>query len=254
MMEILCDIPTWQETRAEDRAKGLSLGLVPTMGALHQGHLSLVQQANSENDTCLVSLFVNPTQFDQDNDFEQYPQQIEKDLELLKSVGVRYVLLPDQEMMYPDQYRYKVREDSQSTILCGSHRPGHFDGVLTVVLKLLNLAQAEKAYFGEKDYQQLQLVRGMAEAFFIPTEIVGCPLVREEDGLAMSSRNLNLTESERQKAPLFYQILKESASVDEAKKNLSTQGFDVDYVEEHWGRRLGAVRLGQVRLIDNVEL
>lgn len=202
-MEIFCHLPTWKKQRQEDRKANLSLGFVPTMGALHQGHLSLVEKALEENDKTLVSLFVNPTQFDNQSDLEAYPNLVEEDMDKLKMAGVQYVLLPDFDMIYPDKYRYQVSENEESKLLCGAHRPGHFDGVLTVVMKLLNIAQAERAYFGEKDFQQLRLIQGMAEAFFMDTEIIACPLVREDDGLAMSSRNLRLTASERKKALSF---------------------------------------------------
>lgn len=253
-MEIFCHLPTWSEQRQQDRRAGKSLGFVPTMGALHQGHLSLVHRSLEENDQTLVSLFVNPTQFDNPNDLTNYPNLVEADLEMLKQAGVGYVLLPDYEMIYPDQYRYKVTEAEESRLLCGAHRPGHFDGVLTVVLKLLNIAQADRAYFGEKDYQQFRLVQALAQAFFLNVEIIGCPLVREADGLAMSSRNLRLNAEQRQVAPRLFEILKSQASLESIRQQLTLAGFEVDYVEEKWGRRLAAVKLGEIRLIDNVPI
>src|SRR5262249_29466052 len=161
---------------------------VPTMGALHEGHLSLVKRSRVENDRTLVSIFVNPTQFDDPADFDAYPRTVKRDLALLEAAGVDFVLLPGAGDMYVDGFRYRVSEPEVSTILEGEHRPGHFGGMLTVVLKLLNIAAAERAYFGEKDWQQLSLVRGMADAFFLPTAIVACPTVRESTGLALSSR------------------------------------------------------------------
>lgn len=253
-MDIYFQIAPWREQREADKAAGLSLGIVPTMGALHAGHLSLVKRSQSESDRTLVTLFVNPTQFDQASDLDNYPHQLEADIEMLRKEGVDYLLIPEPGAIYPDQFRFRVTENEQSQILCGAHRPGHFDGVLTVVLKLLNLSEAHRAYFGEKDFQQLQLIKDMATAFFINCEIIPCPLVRENDGLAMSSRNQRLNSNQRQLAPRFFHILRSSPSSQEAIRELQNEGFAVDYVEEHWGRRLAAVRLGEIRLIDNVKI
>lgn len=251
-MDIFCHLPTWKKQREEDRRENLSLGFVPTMGALHRGHLSLVEKSQEDNDRTLVSLFINPTQFDNEGDLDAYPNLVEQDMDLLKEAGVQYVLLPDYDMIYPDKYRYQITETEESRLLCGAHRPGHFNGVLTVVMKLLNIAQADRAYFGEKDYQQYRLVQGMVEAFFMDTEVIPCSLIREEDGLAMSSRNLRLSKEQRQTAGKFNQILSTAESLSSAKEMLKKAGFTVDYVEELWGRRLAAVSLGEVRLIDNV--
>lgn len=233
---------------------GKTLGFIPTMGALHEGHLSLVRRSKAENDVTLVSIFVNPTQFDQSEDLKKYPRVHEEDLHLLTQEGVEFVLLPEYEDLYPDQFRYQILENTISKNLCGSSRPGHFTGVLTVVMKLLNVAQAQRAYFGEKDYQQLQLVRGLVDAFFVPTEIVPCPTIRESDGLALSSRNRRLSFEARLKAPLFYQLLQSNACLDALKEQLHQHGFEVDYIEDHRGRRYGAVYLEGVRLIDNIAL
>jgi pantoate--beta-alanine ligase len=241
------------ERRAQQRA-GLTLGFVPTMGALHEGHLSLVRRSRAENDRTLVSVFVNPTQFDDPSDYAQYPRTLDDDLEMLREAGADAVLVPAQESLYPDGYGYRVTELHLSKILEGVHRPGHFDAVLTVVLKLLQIAAADRAYFGEKDWQQLRLVRGLADAFFLPTAVIGCPTVREADGLALSSRNRRLDTADRAKAPAFHRALVGSSSADEAVRALRASGFVVDYVEDVEGRRLGAVRLGNVRLIDNVPL
>ena len=252
VMRVFQDLDEWRQRRHE--LKGKSLGFVPTMGALHEGHLELVRRSLRENDRTVVSIFVNPTQFNDPQDFEKYPIQVEQDLGLLRELGVQEVLLPRAEDLYGDQYRYQVSEKEQSRILCGAHRPGHFDGVLTVVLKLLNLTQADRAYFGEKDFQQWKLIEGMVRAFFIPTQVYAHPTVREADDLAMSSRNVRLTPEERLKSTLFPKALKTALTAQEAKRTLEDQGFEVDYVEEHFGRRLGAVRIGKVRLIDNVPL
>jgi pantoate--beta-alanine ligase len=154
--------------------------------------------------------------------------------------------------MYADAFRYRVTETELSTILEGAHRPGHFAGMLTVVLKLLNIAAAERAYFGEKDWQQLSLVRGMADAFFLPTAIVPCPTVRESSGLALSSRNARLSAADRERAATLHRVLTTAATSDEAIGQLADAGFAIDYVDDYDGRRLAAVRLHGVRLIDNV--
>jgi pantoate--beta-alanine ligase len=244
----------WRERRACDVRRGISLGYVPTMGALHEGHLSLVERSRAENDRTLVSIFVNPTQFDDLSDLDAYPRTLERDLALLDAAGVDFVLLPRAEEMYADAFRYRVSETDLSTILEGEHRPGHFGGMLTVVLKLLNIAAAERAYFGEKDWQQLSLVRGMADAFFLPTAIVACPIVRESTGLALSSRNARLSAADRERAATLHRVLTSAETTDDAISQLADAGFTIDYVDDHDGRRLAAVRLGGVRLIDNVPL
>ncbi len=231
-----------------------SVGFVPTMGALHEGHGSLLERARAENDYVVLSIYVNPTQFNDPKDLEKYPRTLESDVAIAAKAGVDFVIAPTYAQMYPDQYRYKVTENDLSTKLCGAHRPGHFDGVLTVVMKLFNLVRADRAYFGEKDYQQLELIRGMAAAFFMQTQVLACPTVREADGLAMSSRNLNLDSASRTQAPAFAAALKSQSTVEAARETLSKNGFDVDYVEDIGNRRYGAVRIGGVRLIDNVEL
>lgn len=231
-----------------------SIGFVPTMGALHEGHLSLIRSSRKDNDITIVSIFVNPTQFDDPSDLSAYPKPVEKDLSLLKQEGVDYLFMPQYDELYPDNYRYKINENELSRRFCGAHRPGHFDGVLSVVMKLFNIVDPHRAYFGEKDYQQLELIQGMVEAFFMKVEIVPCPIVREKDGLALSSRNLRLSESERKQAPQFHEALTSTDSTEEAIELLKTHGFDVDYVEDLKNRRLAAIRLGEVRLIDNVPL
>jgi pantoate--beta-alanine ligase len=249
------EVPSaWQDERRAQIRDGLTLGFVPTMGALHDGHLSLVRRSRAENARTLVSIFVNPTQFDDPADLARYPRTLEGDLAALEGEGADFVLLPQGAHLYPDGYRYRVTEIGCSAVLEGANRPGHFDGVLTVVLKLLQIASAERAYFGEKDWQQLRLVCGMAEAFFLPTIIVACATVRDADGLALSSRNSRLLPADRQKASQFYRALCSAPTPDEACRDLEASGFVVDYVEDRDGRRLGAVRLGEVRLIDNVPL
>jgi pantoate--beta-alanine ligase len=238
--------------RAQHRAAGRTIGFVPTMGALHEGHASLFRAARGENDVVLATVFVNPTQFDEAHDFQKYPRTLDADNALMGAAGVDVVLAPSVEEMYPNGTRYTVVENEFSRELCGAHRAGHFTGVLTVVLKLLQIAGADAAYFGEKDFQQLQLVRGMGEAFFIETKIVGCPTVREADGLAMSSRNARLSPAQRALAPRFHAALVDASTAGAARAALEAAGFSVDYIEDRDNRRFGAVRLGETRLIDNV--
>jgi pantoate--beta-alanine ligase len=244
----------WRRHRADQIRSGTTLGVVPTMGALHDGHLSLVRRSRADNQLTMVTIFVNPTQFDNPDDLARYPRTLAEDLARLDDAGTDFVLRPTETELYPDGYRYRVTELGLSRLLEGAHRPGHFDAVLTVVLKLLLIAAAEHAYFGEKDWQQLRLVQGMADAFFLPTVIVPCPTVREADGLALSSRNRRLPPASRRRAPEFYRILSSATTAAAACRELRATGFDVDYVEDREGRRLGAVRLGEVRLIDNAPL
>lgn len=248
------DLMPWRRERASQVRGGLTLGFVPTMGALHEGHVSLIRRSRAESDRTLVSIFVNPAQFDDPADLRRYPRTLDADMQILRRERVDFVLLPAVADLYPDNYRYRVSEVELSRQLEGAHRPGHFDGVLTVVLKLLQIASAERAYFGEKDWQQLALVRDMAQAFFLPTAIVACPTVREPDGLALSSRNRTLSGADRARAPLFYQVLSSASTAANAADRLRQGGFEVDYVEDRDHRRLGAVRLGGIRLIDNVPL
>jgi pantoate--beta-alanine ligase len=253
-MRVFHTVADWRDERHAQRQAGLTLGLVPTMGALHEGHMSLVRRSRAENDRTLVSIFVNPKQFNDPSDLAAYPRTLDADAAMLEREGAEFIFAPTDEDLYPDGYRYRVMETDRSRLLEGAHRPGHFDGVLTVVLKLLLIAGADRAYFGEKDWQQLELVRGLAEAFFLPTRIVGCPTIREADGLAMSSRNARLSEAERRQASRFYEALRTSKTPHAAARILIDAGFVVDYVEDWEERRVGAVRLGSVRLIDNIAL
>lgn len=252
-MKVFEDIAAWREERAAQKITD-TLGFVPTMGALHAGHVSLIRRSRRDTDRTLVSIFVNPAQFDDPADLEGYPRAVLTDLALLKAERVDYVLVPRETELYQDGYRFRVTETQCSDTLEGAHRPGHFEGVLTVVLKLLQLAGARRAYFGEKDWQQLQLIRGMARAFFLSTDIVACPTVREPSGLAMSSRNVRLASEHKVRAASLFRLLSVSSSATAARTALEAEGFDVDYVEDCDARRLAAVRLGGVRLIDNVSL
>lgn len=231
-----------------------SVGFVPTMGALHAGHEELIKKARIENDFVVLSIFVNPTQFNDPSDLEKYPKTWEQDLEMAQRNSVDAIFYPRYNEMYPDNYRYKISENEYSKLLDGAHRPGHFDGVLSVVMKLFNIVMPTRAYFGEKDFQQLSLIKGMVESFFMNLEIVPVPTVREKDGLAMSSRNTRLTADERAKAPAIFRAITECKTAEEAAAKLNSEGFKVDYVCDIGNRRFVAAKLGEVRLIDNVEI
>lgn len=250
MIRLFKSVAEWRAFR--DSTPMTSLGFVPTMGALHAGHASLIRRSREENSHTLVSVFLNPTQFNDPEDLKKYPRTLERDLKLAQGAGAQYVFTASPQEMYPDDYRYRVSENEVSRVLEGEHRPGHFDGMLTVVMKLLLLARAKRAYFGEKDFQQLELVRGMASAFFIDTEVVACATLREADGLAMSSRNTQLGEEARRLAPQIYRALQTAPTAAAARTELEQAGFQVDYIAEKFGRRLAAARLGSVRLIDNI--
>ncbi len=233
-----------------------SLGFVPTMGALHAGHGSLIERSVAENDFTVVSIYLNPTQFNNPKDLDCYPQTLARDLEMIEALGADFVITPSFAEIYADGYRFQVDETQFSGTLCGEHRPGHFTGVLTVVMKLLNLTRADRAYFGEKDYQQYLLIRDMCDAFFMDVEIIPCATVREDDGLAMSSRNENLDAAGRAKAGLLNRLIRSNLSDAQVAQALSEAGFEVDYIVSRDGRRFAAASLAcgdrVVRLIDNV--
>jgi pantoate--beta-alanine ligase len=234
-----------------------SVGFVPTMGALHPGHESLMIEARKSNEFVVLSIFVNPTQFNQKEDFENYPKTWEEDLQIAKRAGVDAVFAPKNgQSMYPDDFQYRVLESTFSKELCGEFRPGHFDGMLTVVLKLFQITKPTRAYFGEKDHQQLTLVQGMIDAFFLDVKLVACKTLREESGLALSSRNLRLKSEEKIIAPRLYETITKIKNLADAKSALITLGFKVEYLvdkkEVSNTRRYVAAWLGDVRLIDNV--
>jgi pantoate--beta-alanine ligase len=269
---------------ASAKAKGQTIGLVPTMGALHEGHGSLVQKSVAENDVTIVTIFVNPKQFGPSEDFARYPRQLENDLEILSAHKATAVFAPSIGEMYPEGFRTKICVPDMSNVLCGAFRPGHFDGVCTVVLLLLNLAQANKAYFGLKDFQQFSILRRMCLDLSHSTEIVPMPTVRETDGLAMSSRNRYLDSNARQIAaaiPLalaqvaraFLDGERQSAKLlDLAKGVLKKSGLEPQYLEIRDTEGLQPVfneissdavlaiaqaittESGQCRLIDNIVL
>lgn len=231
-----------------------AVGFVPTMGALHEGHVSLLNKSRAENTHSVLSVFVNPTQFNQAHDLEKYPRTWEADLKYAQDTGTDVIFCPKFEDMYPDDYTFSVNENDFSTLLCGASRPGHFKGVLTIVLKLINLARPDKVYMGEKDFQQLQLIKKMVAALFLPTKIIGCPTVRNTAGLALSSRNARLTDVERTQSALIYKIISQAQTSHDARTDLEAAGFKIDYVADIEGRRYVAVFIGDVRLIDNVAL
>lgn len=250
-MQIIRNLKDWQTLRAQ-MAPNQSLGFVPTMGNLHPGHMSLCQHSCQNNDLSVVSIFVNPTQFDRVDDFNQYPKTLDADLALLEQMGIDYCLLPNTQSIYPDGYRYRIEETQNSLNLEGAKRPGHYNGVLTVVMILFQLVKPQRSYFGEKDYQQYRLIQDMAKAFFLDTEIILCPTIREASGLAYSSRNTRLSAKERsiaeQFATLFHQKHKPCHDI---KAELEQLGIVVDYIEEHAQRRFAAIYIGAIRLIDN---
>ncbi len=258
--------------------KSGTIGFVPTMGALHQGHLSLVKRALSENNAVVVSIFVNPTQFNNPSDLEKYPRNLDTDLRLLEAVGSQIVFAPNAKEVYPEPDRRKFNFGELETVMEGKHRPGHFNGVAQVVSKLFKIVQPDKAYFGLKDFQQLAIIKSMVQQLKIPVKIIPCAIVREEDGLAMSSRNERLTFEQRQNASVLFATL---STANEQKKDKSVQELtnwvintinknpflNVEYFEivdseqlqsiNNWNdtkTKIGCVAAfcGNVRLIDNI--
>lgn len=262
------------------RPFGHSIGLVPTMGALHDGHLSLVRHAIKDCDCTVASVFVNPTQFNEAEDLQKYPRTPDKDIEMLLKVGCDVLFMPPVEEIYPENAPKPTVVDYGllTKVMEGQFREGHFEGVVQVVERLLRLVQANRIYMGQKDYQQFQIIRHMAEAIDMEVEVVGVPIVREEDGLAMSSRNVRLSAEDRQKAPLIYQTLQKAKSMISTHKARDIEewamqvfkdaGFRPEYFELVNGKTLESINLfdsmpiiactavwvGEVRLIDNLKL
>lgn len=234
-----------------------TLGLVPTMGALHDGHLSLIKKIRPHVDNVMVTIFVNPTQFGPNEDFSKYPRQQQADLAKLEGQA-DYVYLPQVDDIYPDGSKSTIHISGITEILEGKFRPGHFDGVATVVDRLFRQTKPSHAIFGEKDYQQLMVIKQMTAEQNHPIEILSAPTLREVDGLATSSRNAYLSAEERKTAALIYRNLKDiqsgQNSIDTAITNLETAGFDVQYLTSEWNRLLVAAYLGKTRLIDNIPL
>lgn len=262
------------------RKKGKTIGFVPTMGALHEGHLQLMRQAKQENDLLVVSIFVNPIQFNNPEDLNKYPRVLEKDLELLRSVNCDLVFTPSAQEMYPVPPTETFDFGPLEHVMEGAFRPGHFNGVAIVVKKLFEITEPHKAYFGEKDYQQLAIIEKLVVQQHFPISIIPCAIVREKDGLAMSSRNTRLSPEERSIAPEIYRILQEVANkanqLDVAELQSwgyqqfkEIKAFEIEYFEladdqhlqpidkknEQLGiRAFVALKLGQVRLIDNIRI
>lgn len=280
MTDVIRDVPSLRVLQGMWRRAGESVGLVPTMGALHEGHLALARAAREECARVIATIFVNPTQFGPTEDLDAYPDTFDADLQYLREVGVDVVFAPTRDVMYPDGFGTTVKVGGLTEPLCGAARPGHFDGVTQVVAKLLNLGQADRAYFGQKDWQQLAVVRQMVRDLNYPTEIIGIPTVRAEDGLALSSRNAYLTEEEREIAPMLHRTIRDAAAriaaghgapgvCQSAAQALLDKGFArVDYLECRAAQTLElletpkpgvarvfvAAQLGGARLIDNVSV
>ena len=278
-MEIVHTIKDLQAALAALRAQGKTVGLVPTMGALHAGHASLAKRCVAENDAAVVSVFVNPTQFNDKNDLAKYPRTLEADCSLLEQCGAAFAFAPSVEEMYPEPDTRQFSYAPLDTVMEGKFRPGHFNGVCQIVSKLFEAVKPDRAYFGEKDFQQLAIIREMVRQLKFPLEIVGCPIVREEDGLALSSRNARLSAEERQQALKISQTLFTSRDFAKTHTVAETQKFVEDAIEAAPGLRLEYFELvdgntlqkianwedtqyavgcitvfcGEVRLIDNIK-
>ena len=280
-MKLLYTIQELQAELSTVRKEGKKIGLVPTMGALHQGHASLVKHSVSENDVTVVSIFLNPTQFNDTTDLEKYPRTLEADCALLESVGATYVFAPSVEEMYPEPDTRKFSYPTVDAVMEGAYRPGHFNGVCQIVSKLFYAVEPDRAYFGLKDFQQIAVIRAMVKDLKLNVKIISCPIVREQSGLAMSSRNALLTEQEKATASNIYNILAKSRnfaanhSLEDTKKYVedtlnSIVGLEVQYYSIVDGKTLKEVHYWDeaeeivgcitvfcgdipVRLIDHIE-
>lgn len=279
-MRVIETITEMKAVINSNRSLGKTIGFVPTMGYLHEGHLSLAKRSVHDNDFTVMSIFVNPTQFGPNEDFEKYPRDMERDLQLAESAGVDVVFVPGVAEMYPDKYKTYVNVDDITNVLCGQSRPGHFKGVTTVVNKLFNIVEPHKAYFGQKDAQQVVVIEKMVRDLNMNLEIVTCPIIREPDGLALSSRNVYLDKNEREAAVILSKSLFETEKlIKEGEKSkvkvveylrgrINSQKLAaIDYIEVVSADSLGpinhlegcilialAVRFGKTRLIDNIML
>ncbi len=278
-MKLVSSVNELQENLEQLRTQG-TVGFVPTMGALHKGHISLVEQAVAENKTVVVSIFVNPTQFNDPKDLERYPRTLESDLALLEPTGCLLVFAPSVSEMYPEPDTRQFNFGTLETVMEGKHRPGHFNGVAQVVSKLFDMVKPDKAYFGLKDFQQLAIIKNMVKQLSLPVEIVPCPIVREKSGLAMSSRNELLSPEERKNAASISETLVEAKQLAQQKsvqelaewitENINKNPYlTVEYVDivddinlqpvNSWDEKntkvaCVAVFCGKVRLIDNIVL
>lgn len=223
-MKVINTVVELQNALFDERKSGNKVGLVPTMGALHEGHASLVKRSVAENDVTVVSVFLNPTQFNDPKDLERYPRTLDADCELLNACGATYVFAPSVKEMYPVEDKRQFEFPPVSTVMEGAHRPGHFNGVCQVVSRLFYIAKPDRAYFGEKDFQQIAVVKAMVKYLHLGVEIVECPIIREENGLARSSRNSLLADDEKAIAPKIYEAMK--ASLDYAKSHTVKETHD----------------------------
>ncbi len=279
-MKVLETISAMREWTHRAHASGRSVGFVPTMGALHQGHLALAERAGAENHLLVCSIFVNPIQFNKPEDLERYPRTLEEDLAKLRGLDCDAVFTPTTQEMYPEPETTRYNFGILDKVMEGRFRPGHFNGVAIVVHKLFDMVKPHKAYFGQKDYQQLQVIRALVQMERLPVEVVACPTVREADGLAMSSRNVRLGKNERQAAPLIYKTLlgmrdrcgpMDLASLTNwGRDQINANPFlEVEYLDIVHAERLTpvahfnpsiplvvctAVYAGNIRLIDNIQL
>ncbi|MCX7749757.1 MAG: pantoate--beta-alanine ligase [Clostridia bacterium] len=224
-----------------------SVGFVPTMGYLHEGHLSLVKMSVRDNDMTIMSIFVNPTQFGANEDFDKYPRDMDRDMKLAEMAGVDIIFAPTVKEMYPDGYKTYVEVEDITKVLCGKSRPGHFRGVTTVVAKLFNIVEPEKAYFGQKDAQQITVIKKMVKDLHMNLEVITCPIIREEDGLAMSSRNVYLSNEERKAAVIL------SKSLFEAEKIVLDGEKRKSKVMEHLVKRIHSEPLAKIDYIEIVD-
>lgn len=224
------------------------------MGALHNGHISLINKAQAENDIVVVSIFVNPTQFNNQYDYQTYPNQLQQDIQILESLDIDILFNPSEKDIYPDGNLLKIQPDLEiANIFEGKARPGHFSGMLTVVLKLLQITQPDSLYLGEKDYQQLMLIKQLVKDFFIDTKVINCPTQREPSGLPLSSRNKNLSATDREIATAVYKILKQDdfSNLEKLVSKIKATGAKPEYIDELDKRIFLAFYSGKVRLIDN---
>ncbi len=275
-LEIVRTVKEIRDQVLEIKAKGKTVALVPTMGGLHDGHLSLIKKAKEVADYVVVSIFINPKQFNNPSDLETYPSNEKADLKNIEHLGADIAFIPSVKEVYPDKFATDVKVTAGIDILCDAHRPGHFDGVATVVTKLFLQVGADFACFGEKDYQQLFIIKRLVADLNIPIKIISAPTVREKDGLAMSSRNARLSKSDRKIAPQLQQAMQaikdeihSGISIEKACDNAwkSLDSFTVEYLEVRCGEKMvlmdkpsegcrlfAAAWLGGVRLIDNIEI
>lgn len=225
-MEIIESAKKMQETALSLRKQNGTIGFVPTMGYLHKGHISLIEKAKNDCSKVILSIFVNPKQFGEGEDYEKYPKNFDMDKKLALDAGADYIFVPSAREMYPDGFKASVKVKELDSVMCGSFRPGHFEGVCTVVAKLFNITLPNRSYFGLKDYQQYLIIKKMVEDLNFPLEIVGCPIIREDDGIAMSSRNKYLSLGERKNAVVLAECLNQAAGL------ISNGSMDMEHIQK----------------------